>query len=156
MNWKLIVLGGLAFYLVTFVVSFVTGPVIHNGILKETYRQSAELWRPALMQDPPDMAALMPRWITSGVIGGLLMAAIYGWVRPAFSGPGWKRGLLYGTILSLFGIAWCLGYSGVFNAPDKIWAWWALESFLYYLPAGAVLGWLAEKLVPQPTYQPAT
>jgi hypothetical protein len=96
------------------------------------------------------MAALMPRWITTGVIGSFVIAAIFGWIRPAFSGPGWKRGLQYGVVLGLFGVVWCLGYSGVFNAPDKIWIWWALEGFLYYLPAGAVLGWLGGKLDPLP------
>jgi hypothetical protein len=38
------------------------------------------------------------------------------------------------------------GYSGMFNLPDSIWAVWGLESFLYYLPGGAVLGWLGDKL----------
>jgi hypothetical protein len=149
-RWKLVVLGGLAYYVATFIVGFATGPLIHNGVLKETYRANAQLWRPELNEDPPDMAALMPRWITTGVIGSFIVAAIFGWVRPAFSGPGWKRGLQYGVTLGLLGVVWALGYSGVFNAPDKIWIWWSLEGFLYYLPGGAVLGWLGGKLDPLP------
>ena len=150
-RWKLVVLGGIAYYIVTWIVSFATGPLIHEGVLKETYQSVSQLWRPELNQVPPDMAALLPRWITTGLIGSLIVAAIFGWVRPAFSGPGWKRGLLYGAVLGLFGIVWGpLGYSGVFNAPDKIWIWWSLEGFLYYLPGGAILGWLGGKLDPLP------
>ena len=149
-RWKLIVLGGLAYYIVTFIVGFATGPLIHEGVLKPTYQANSQLWRPELNQDPPDMAALMPRWITTGVIGSFIVAGIFGWIRPAFSGPGWKRGLQYGVVLGLLGIVCCLGYSGIFNAPDKIWIWWAFEGFLYYLPGGAVLGWLGGKLDPLP------
>ena len=150
-KWKLVVLGGLAFYVVTFAVSLATGPVIHQNLLKETYQQHSQLWRPELNEDPPNMGALMPRWITTGVIGSLILAFTFTLVRPAFSGPGWKRGLKGAFALFLLGVAWGpLGYAGVFNAPDKIWIWWSLESLVYYLPAGAVLGWLADKLDPLP------
>ena len=149
MNWKLVVLGALAFYVVTFLVSFITGPVVHEGILDEAYRANEEFWQPPLREDPPDMAAMMPRWIASGLLTSLILAAIYGCVRRAFDGPGWKKGLWYGLILSGFGICFSLGYSGVFHLPDKIWFWWALEGFLYYLPGGAVLGWVAQKVAPE-------
>ena len=69
-------------------------------------------------------------------------------VRPAFSGAGWKRGLIFGAIVSGFMCIFCLGWSGVFNLPDKIWIVWGLESFVYYLPGGAALGWVAQKLAP--------
>ncbi|RMH15845.1 MAG: hypothetical protein D6696_19610 [Acidobacteria bacterium] len=148
MSWKLVVVGGIVFWLVTFVVSFATGAVIHEGVLKPHYDAHKEFWRPALVQDPPDMAALMPYWIAVGVLTGLVLAAIYGCVRPAFPGPGWKRGLYYGLILSGIYLVFILGWSGVFNLPNAIWFWWAVEPFLYFLPAGAVLGWLGEKLAP--------
>ena len=60
MNWKLIIVGGLVFYVVMFVVSMVTGPVVHQGILLESYQATEQFWRPELRQVPPDMAALMP------------------------------------------------------------------------------------------------
>lgn len=147
-SWKLVVLGGLAFYVVTFLASFATGPVIHANILMDTYRAHPELWRPELNQDPPDMAALMPRWITTGLIGSLLIAFVYDWVRPAFAGSGWKKGLKGGICLWLLLVSWALAYSGVFNAPDKVWAWWCVDALILYLLGGAVLGWLGEKIAP--------
>ena len=47
-----------------------------------------------------------------------------------------------------------LGWSGVFALPDVIWAWWAFESFIYYPLGGAVLGWVAARLVPDPGLSP--
>lgn len=147
-NWKLIILGGLAYYVVTLLISFATGPIVHNNLLKPEYKAHAELWRPELNEEPPNMMALMPRWTTTGLLGAFLIAAIYAWIHPAFSGPGWKRGLQYGTMLAVLAITvGALGYSGVFNASDKIWAVWAIEGFFYYLPGGAVLGWLGGKLL---------
>ncbi len=149
MNWKLIVVGGLVFYIVMLIVSFATGPIIHEGLLKESYQANASFWKPELNQDPPDMAALMPLWITTGLITAFVLAAIYGWIRGAFSGPGWKKGLSYGAVLSLVGGCFMAGWSGIFNLPINIWVWWGLEQFLYYLPAGAALGWVGGKLAPE-------
>lgn len=148
MNWKLIVIGGLAMYAVMFLLGIVTGPIIHDGILKDSYKATSGFWRPELQQDPPDMVSLMPYWITCGLIGCLLLAAIYGWIRPAFSGPGWQRGLYYGICLTVFGTTVILGWSGYFNLPSKIWIWWALEQPIYYLLGGAALGWVAQKVAP--------
>ncbi len=148
MNWKLIVVGGIVLYIVMFVVSMITGPLIHNGVLADTYRANESFWRPELNEDPPDMAALMPRWITTGVLTSLVLAAIYGWVRPAL-GKCWIAGLKFVVVVSLFGAVFIAGFSGVFNLPNNIWIWWAVEQPLYYLPGGAVLGWLGEKLAPQ-------
>ena len=149
MNWKLIVIGGIVFYIVTFVVSFVTGPVVHTGILNETYRANEQYWRPELNQDPPDMGALMPRWITTGLITSLIFAAVFGFLRPAL-GSGWSAGLKFGFLLSVITWTFMAGYSGMFNLPDKLWLIWGFETPFYYLPAGAVLGWLGEKLAPRP------
>lgn len=145
MNWKLIILGGLAMYVVMFAVSFATGPIIHEGVLEQSYIDNSEFWRPELNQDPPDMAALMPRWIGVGLLTTFIFAAIYGVVRPAFAGPGWMQGLKYGAVLSILTCCFAAGYSGIFNLPDSIWVWWGAETFLYYLPGGAVLGWLGDK-----------
>lgn len=148
MNWKLVVIGGLVFYVVMFIISFATGPIIHNGLLNDAYKANSQFWRPELNQDPPDMATLMPRWIITGLLTSFVMAALFGAVRSAFQGPGWRQGLLFGLGLSILGCCFMAGWSGVFNLPNKIWIWWGLESFVYYLPGGAVLGWLGGKLAP--------
>lgn len=92
LNLKVIVAGGLAMYVAQFLLSMVTGPLIHNNILTELYIANASFWRPELNQDPPDMAALMPRWITVGVIAAFIMAAIYDNIRAALDGSALLRG----------------------------------------------------------------
>ena len=145
MNWKLIILGGLAFYVVMFIISIPSGMLIHNGVLDAPYRANSEFWRPELNQEPPDMAALMPRWIASGLIGSFIIAGVYGVIRSSFSGDGWLKGAKYGLVLFLIGISLALGWSGVFNLPDEIWVWWTLESLFYFLVGGMALGWFADK-----------
>lgn len=149
MNWKIIFIGGLAFYIAQWIISFGTGPLIHDGVLNDLYIDNASFWRPELVQDPPDMAALLPRWIATGLICTLILAAIYAWIRGCFGGPGWMKGLKYGLILWLFGICQMAGWSGVFNLPETIWIWWGIEAILYFAIGGMVLGWVSEKLSPE-------
>lgn len=149
MNWKLIIVGGLVFYVVMFIISFPSGIVVHEGILDEAYRANDEYWRPELTQDPPDMAALMPRWIAGGLFTAFIFAGLYGWLRGGMSGAPWQKGMKFGLLLAVIGSCFMIGWSGVFNLPNKIWLWWGLEQFIYYLPGGAVLGWIGEKLAPE-------
>ena len=67
-NIKTIVTGGIVFYVAQFIASMITGMFIHEGVLDPLYNATSEFWRPELRSDPPDMAALMPRWITVGLI----------------------------------------------------------------------------------------
>jgi hypothetical protein len=149
MNWKIVVVGGLVFFVVTWIVGFGTGPLIHEGVLKDSYVANSQFWVPALNQDPPDMAALLPQWIGFGLLTSLLYAGLYGVYRSALSGPPWKKGLVFGLTLALVQCALTLGWSVVFNLPSKIWIWWSLEGFLYFLIGGAALGWVAHKLAPE-------
>jgi hypothetical protein len=145
MNLKLIALGGLAFYVMTWVISFVTGPLIHNGVLVESYLATASFWRPELTQVPPDMAALMPRWVVTGLILSFVVAGLYGCVRPVIAGHGFVRGAKFGIVLWLL-IASVMGtWTGIFNLPDKIWFWWIVEAAVVYALAGGVLGWVADR-----------
>ena len=91
MNWKIVFIGGIAYYVAMFVVSFATGYLIHSpeGVLFETYKATAEFWRPELNADPPDMGALMPMWIATGLLGALIAAGIG--TRPCGSSPGRRR-----------------------------------------------------------------
>lgn len=147
MNWKIILLGGLGYYVTIFVLSFITGAVIHEGILDTAYGATEQFWRPELVAD--DMMALMPLWIFNGLVGAFVVAAIFSWIRSAFNGPAWKKGLTYGLILALLGSTFSLGWSGVFNLPGEIWFWWTIEMTLMFLIGATVLGIIAEKLSPE-------
>lgn len=145
MNWKLIFAGGIVLYIAQFLVGMITGPILHQGILEQAYDATAQFWRPELNQEPPDMTALLPRWITTGLVVAFVSAGIYGLVRSAFSGPGWQKGLKFGLVLFLVNAAAMASWSGVFNLPDTIWMWWAGEMLLYWIVGGAVLGWFGER-----------
>ena len=148
MNLKFIIIGGLAMYVAQFALSMVTGMVIHEAILDELYRQFPHLWRPELNQEPPDMAALMPRWLTVGLIIAFIHAALYAVLRPAFCGSAWQRGLKYGLVVATFVATAYAGISGVLAMPDTIWLWWTLDFYLMMAAGGIVLGIVAEKLSP--------
>ena len=96
-NLKNIVVGGVLFYVAQFIVGIATGMVIHEGILESYYMANASFWRPELVQDPPDMASLMPRWIGVGLAMALLLAAIYDNIRSAFDGGPVIKGIKYGV-----------------------------------------------------------
>lgn len=149
LNPKVIIVGGLVYYVVQFLISFATGPLIHQGVLVEAYQANAGFWRPELVQDPPDMAALMPRWITTGLISALLATAIYDNIRVAFNGSGAVKGLKFGLVAFIFYASFAAGWSGVFNLPNSIWAWWVFEGIFYYAIGGAALGWTVSKLAPE-------
>jgi hypothetical protein len=119
----------------------VTGVLLHEGILEPIYEAHPTFWRPELMREPTDMAALLPRWIVTGLAGAFILAGIYDNVRGAFSGSGWTRGVKYGAVVALIYAVTAAGWSGVFNLPDLLWFWWVLEGFFLYCLCGAVLGW---------------
>mgnify|MGYP006908211503 FL=1 len=149
MNPKIIVAGGLAMYVAQFVLSFATGPLVHEGILVEAYRANQQFWRPELNAVPPDMVALLPLWITTGIVGSLVLAGIYGAIRDGIAGRGWLSGLKFGLLVWLIQVVAMAGWSGVFNLPYEIWLWWGAEAVVYMAVGGAVLGLVAEKLSPR-------
>lgn len=151
MNWKIAIIGGIVAYVAMFVVGFGTGYFIHSpeaGVLAETYRATASFWRPELNAVPPDMMALMPMWITTGIIGAVIIGAIYSIVRSSLTGAAWQRGLKFGVVVALFGLVNLLGYWGVFNLPNNVWQWWFIEGTILNLVGGIVLGIVAQKIAP--------
>lgn len=146
---KVIFMGGLAFYVVQWIVSMITGTVIHEGVLTELYMANASFWRPELNQVPPDMAALMPRWIATGLITTFVLTGIYDNIRAALDGSGMVKGMKYGFILFLFSACFSAGWSGVFNLPEMLWVWWNVEALVIYLVGGAALGLAVDKLSPE-------
>lgn len=145
-NIKFILLGGLAFYIVQFAVAMVTGLFIHEGVLDPIYMSASEFWRPELNQDPPDMAALMPRWITTGLIGAFVGVFIFDNIRAALSGSPAIKGLKFGLLMSLFYASFNAGWSGIFNLPEAIWFWWVVDGFIIFMIGGLALGWVAPKI----------
>lgn len=148
MNWKLIIGGGFAYYITAFIVSMPGGALIHEGVLDEVYRATTSFWRPELVADPPDMAALMPMWITIGLVTSFILAGIYGVFRTALGGPAWQRGLKFGIAVWLLHASLMAAWSGVFNLPNKIWVWWSIDAAIYTIVGSIVLGIVAEKLAP--------
>ncbi len=151
MNWKIVIIGGLVYYVAMFVVSMGTGYFIHSpdaGVLAETYKATASFWRPELNETPPNMAALMPMWITTGLIGSFLAAGIYSVIRSSLTGAAWLRGLKFGVIAAIFMLINLMGYWGVFNLPNNVWQWWFVEGAILHLVGGIVLGLIAQKLAP--------
>ena len=151
MNWKIVFIGGVAYYVALFVVSMASGHFIHSpeaGVLAEAYRETAPFWRPELKTNPPDMSLMWTMWVPSGLLGAILLAGVYSVVRSSLSGPAWQRGLKFGVIAVVFFIVNVLGYRGVFDLPDQIWVWWVIGSVVSNLIAGLVLGVVAQKLAP--------
>jgi hypothetical protein len=70
-------------------------------------------------------------------------------VHEAFDGPGAVKGMKFGLIAFIFYASFAAGWSGVFNLPENIWAWWVFEGIFYYLIGGAALGWTVSKLAPE-------
>jgi hypothetical protein len=150
MNWKIVFVGGIAYYATMFIASFATGYLIHSpeGVLFEAYTATASFWRPELNADPPDMAALMPMWVATGLISALIAAGIYSVVRSSLAGAAWQRGFKFGVIAALFGVIGAIGYRGIFNLPDQVWIWWMVDATFLHLAGGTVLGVVAHKVAP--------
>jgi len=150
MNWKIVFIGGVVYYLTFFLLSMVGGSFIHSpeGVLGALYKETASFWRPELQAEPPDMVALLKIWVPTGLLSSLLLAGIYSVIRSSLMGSAIVRGVKFGVIGWIFGAVAVLGYWGVFNLPTKIWAWWLIEGIWMHLIAGAVLGWVAQKVAP--------
>lgn len=145
LDWKIIIGGGLLMYVVQFVSGLATGALIHEGTLDPLYQATTEFWRPELNQDPPDLAAIMPRWIATGLFISFVYAGIYDNIRSAFNGSGLIQGLKFGLLMAILYALFGLAFSGVFNLPESIWGWWAVEGFILYPIGGLALGWFTGK-----------
>lgn len=148
MNGKLTAISALVYFVASWVLSFISGPIVHNGILKSTYIETASFWRPALMQEPPDMASLMPRWIATGVVLAIVVGAFYGVLRGSIAGAAWLRGAKFGAGLGILIAVVMFNWSGVFNLPDRVWTWWAIEGVVLNTVTGAIMGWAAGRWAP--------
>jgi hypothetical protein len=117
-------------------------------VLGPLYKEFASFWRPELNADPPDMVALMKMWVPIGLLSSILLAGIYSVIRSSFAGSGIVRGVKFGVVGWIFAAVAAMGYWGVLNLPNQIWTWWLIEGIWMHLIAGAVLGWVAQKVAP--------
>ena len=145
LNVRVILIGGLLMYIAQWVVGMIAGIFIHEGVLEPLYQSVPQFWRPELNQEPPDMAALMPRWIGVGLVITFVIAGIYDNIKSAFDGSGAIKGLKFGLVVALIHTTAAAGYSGIFNLPDSIWVWWTAEGFVIQAIGGLVLGWWVGK-----------
>ena len=146
MNWRLTLIGGVVFWLVTNILGmFVTGILIHQKILDPVYQAHESFWLPELTQDPPDMAALMPRWLITSLVSSLVVAGVYSLVGGSFNGPGWSRGMKWGLCLGIITAMSYFAMSGVFALPLQMWIWWGIEAVILFILGGAAMGWAGER-----------
>jgi len=115
LDWKVIIGGGVLMYVAQFIVSIITGMFIHEDLLDPLYKVTMEFWRPELNQDPPDLAALMPLWISTGLLGALVFAGIYDNIRSAFNGSGMVQGFKFGLMIAVIYALFSASLSGIFN-----------------------------------------
>ncbi len=101
-------------------------------------------WRPELVND--NMAALMPRWIATGLVTAFVQVCIYDNIRSALNGNGVVKGIKFGLIAFLFYACFSAGWSGIFNLPETIWLWWNIEALLIFIVGGAAMGFVVAKL----------
>ena len=148
MKWKIVVFGGLAAYASTWIFGMVSGMLIHQGTLEETYQATAMFWRPELRMEPPDMVALLPIWIPTGLFFTLLVAGIYSVVRGSLSGPGWRRGLVFGLGLGVLVSTVYVSLFGLFDLPLSIWLWWSVDAIYLWCVCGTILGAVSQKVAP--------
>ncbi len=146
MNWKRVLLGTVVFWLVSNILGLgLTGWLIHEKVLDSEYQAHEKLWLPELVQDPPDMASLMPKWLLLSFVSSLVVATIYNLVRGSFAGPGWRRGLSLGACLGIFASVSYFSLTGMIAMSTKIALWWSLDALLLFLASGAAMGWAVGK-----------
>jgi len=146
MKLKTILVGGLVYFVVMFIASMASAMITHDGMLVEVYKTTAMFWRPELRSEPPDMGALMPLWITTGLISSFITAGVYSLFHSALSGPGWRRGLVFGFAIGLLYFGLYGGLYGVFDVPAFIWEVWAVEGLVLTMIASAALGAVVQKI----------
>lgn len=149
MSARFIVLGGLAYFVVANIVGAVTGQLIHGegGFLEALYRANEAMWRPELNQKPPDLGALMPLWISVGLINSLIVAAVYNLFANAMRGGPIANGLRFGAGAGLIMIGLYASYFGIFALPATIWVTWAIEGLVIYSLGGITLAFIGRRLL---------
>jgi hypothetical protein len=59
------------------------------------------------------------------------------------------RGVKFGAGVFLLVAGVMATWTGVFNLPDRLWIWWALEALAVYVIGGAVMACVVDRWVPE-------
>lgn len=149
MNIKFVLIGTVAWFLISQVIGMVSGMLIHGpgGALNATYMEFAAMWRPELNQQPPDMAALLPLWMSMAALNALLMAVIYELIRPALNAGLVANGVRFALVTGLTMTALYAMHFGLFALPARVWIFWGIEGALNYLLGGIALAFIAGRFM---------
>ena len=123
---KKIVLGSLAVFVAWFVLDF----IIHGLLLGETYKATAELWRPQAEMKMGVMQVVR-------LIAAVTFTLIYVLVKPKSVGVGLKYGLLFGVAV---GIGMGYGTYSVMPIPYSLAHSWFWASIGPSAVAGVIVG----------------
>jgi hypothetical protein len=126
---------GLLACLAVFVVVSVVEWIIHGGLLKEIYTQTATVWRP-----PAESKQLMWYMFVAYAIFAPFFTLIYthGYER---NKTGWEQGLRYGLLVGLMiGPMAALIWYMVLPIPGKLAFYWFLDTVVMMVAAGLAVG----------------
>ncbi|MEM4245129.1 MAG: hypothetical protein QW404_02135 [Candidatus Nanoarchaeia archaeon] len=82
--------------------------------------------------------------ILFGIVGGILVAMVYGVVKNSIPGKTIaKKGLNYGLLVFLLaGVSCFLTMLLLINLPAQLILWWAVENLVTYLIGGMIIAWV--------------
>ena len=104
----------------------------HGSYMAEAYQATANLWR------GPD------QMITSALNGGIsLLAFVATYIfMKGYEGTGWREGLRFGVIVTLFFVGLGLVTYATQPIPQNIIVMWSIGDFIMYSVGGIILSYL--------------
>ena len=114
--------------------------VVHMVLLKESYSELSELWR-------PDMDNTMWIMYVSGLIFSIFMVYMYHFFCNGYGKTGWKAGLYFSLILAfLTTITGVLGQFMVYAVPSDLMWEWMIYGTIETAIVGSVMGLIYKPL----------
>ncbi|MCC7442951.1 MAG: hypothetical protein IT285_15060 [Bdellovibrionales bacterium] len=129
-NWKWM---GIAAFAVFFTI-FATDFVIHGWWMKESYQNTASLWR-----TEDEMQGYMG-WM---LIGQFMIGAFLTWIfAKGYEGKGWIEGIRFGGLIGAFAVSHYFITYAVSPYPFDIFASWVVTGFMQAVLCGVVAAWV--------------
>ena len=128
MNVKKYIIAGI----VVFIIFQLSGFVIHNIMLQDTYQKLHNLWR-------PDMMAYM--WIM--YITSLIVSFIFTYLYIKMDKKGGLiQGLIFGTIVGLFMNVGIFNQFAIYPLPFYLVVQWFIYEMISYVICGAIISFV--------------